>query len=112
IDNMPEDYDLAFYRNKKFKTDESTSLTALKALLPALEANEDWTREGVYNACAPLAKELEVKGGWLLFPLGIALSGQQATPGGGTDVAAVIGKERTLQRVRKAIDKLAAATQA
>ena len=112
IDNMPEEYDLAFYRNKKFKTDESTSLTALNALLPALEANEDWTREGVYNACAPLAKELEVKGGWLLFPLGIALSGQQATPGGGTDVAAVIGKERTLQRVRKAIDKLAAATQA
>lgn len=109
IDNMPEDYDLAFYRNKKFKTDESTSLTALKALLPALEANEDWTREGVYNACAPLATEMGVKGGWLLYPLGIALSGQQATPGGGTDVAAVIGKDITLDRIRKAIDKLAAA---
>lgn len=108
IDNMPEDYDLEFYRNKKFKTDATTALTALKALLPALEANEDWTREGVYNACAPLAKEMGVKGGWLLYPLGIALSGQLATPGGGTDVAVVIGKERTLERVRKAINRLAA----
>ncbi|MBR5758021.1 MAG: hypothetical protein IKX88_05450, partial [Thermoguttaceae bacterium] len=110
IDHMPEEYDLAFYRNKKFKTDESTSLTALKAILPALEANEDWTREGVYNACAPLAQEMGVKGGWLLYPLGIALAGTQATPGGGTDLAVIIGKERTLERVRKAIDVLTAAT--
>ena len=108
IDQMNEEYDLAFYRNKKFKTDESTSLTALKALLPALEANEDWTREGVYNACAPIAQEMGVKGGWLLYPLGIALAGVQSTPGGGTDLAVVIGKERTLERVRKAIDRLAA----
>ena len=108
IDHMNEDYDLAFYRNKKFKTDESTSLTALRALLPALEGNEDWTRDGVYNVCAPLVKEMGVKGGWLLYPLGIALAGVQATPGGGTDLAVVIGKERTLERVRKAIDRLAA----
>lgn len=106
IDNMPEEYDLAFYRNKKFKTDESTALTALKALLPALEAAEDWTKEGVYNACAPLVKELGVKGGWLLYPLGIALAGTQATPGGGTDLAVVIGKERTIERIKKAIAKL------
>ncbi len=110
IDNMPEEYDLEFYKNKKFKTDASTALTALKALLPALEACEDWTREGVYNACAPLAQELGVKGGWLLYPLGIALAGTQATPGGGTDLAVIIGKERTLDRVRKAIEKLTAAT--
>ena len=106
IDQMNEEYDLAFYRNKKFKTDESTSLTALKALLPALEANEDWTREGVYNACAPIAQEMGVKGGWLLYPLGIALAGVQSTPGGGTDLAVVIGKERTLERIRQAIEKL------
>jgi len=109
IDNMPEDYDLAFYRNKKFKTDESTSLTALQKLLPVLEANEDWSREGVYNACAKLVKEMEVKAGWALYPLGIALSGMQATPGGGTDVAAVVGKELTIQRVKDAIAKLQAA---
>ncbi|MBQ9875303.1 MAG: glutamate--tRNA ligase [Thermoguttaceae bacterium] len=108
IDHMNEDYDLAFYRNKKFKTDESTSLTALKALEPVLEGTTDWTREGVYNACAPIAQEMGVKGGWLLYPLGIALAGTQATPGGGTDLAVVIGKERTLERVRKAIARLSA----
>ncbi len=109
IDKMPEDYDLALYRNKKFKTDESTALTALQRLLPVLEANEDWSREGVYNACAALVKETGVKAGWALYPLGIALSGMQATPGGGTDVAAVVGKELTIQRIKDAITKLQAA---
>ncbi len=109
IDKMPEDYDLALYRNKKFKTDESTALTALQRLLPVLEANEDWSREGVYNACAALVKETGVKVGWALYPLGIALSGMQATPGGGTDVAAVVGKELTIQRIKDAITKLQAA---
>lgn len=109
IDNMPEEYDLTFFQNKKFKTDESTALAALKALLPALENVDEWTRDGVYNACAPLVEQLGVKGGWLLYPLGIALAGMQATPGGGTDLAAIIGKERTLERIRQAIDMLTAA---
>ena len=108
IDNMPEEYDLAFFRNKKFKTDESTALAALR-LLPALENVDEWTGDGVYNACAPLVEQLGVKGGWLLYPLGIALAGMQATPGGGTDLAAIIGKERTLERIRQAIDMLTAA---
>lgn len=108
IDNMPEDYDLAFYRNKKFKTDETTALTALNALLPALENVAEWSKDGVYNACAPLAAELGVKGGWLLYPLGIALAGTQATPGGGTDLAVVIGKERTIERIKQAIARLSA----
>ena len=31
---------------------------------------------------------MEKKNGWLLYPLGIALSGKARTPGGGTDLAA------------------------
>ncbi len=107
IQEMPE-YSIELYRNKKFKTTENDALVALEKLLPALEAVQDWSRQGVYDACAPLVAELGVKAGWLLYPLGIALSGMQATPGGGTDVAAVIGKELTLERMRNAIAKLRA----
>ncbi len=106
IDNMPETIDPELYKNKKFKTDSETSLTALKALEPELEAVTDWNKDSIYEACLAAAQKLEVKNGWLLYPLGIALSGQRATPGGGTDIAAIVGKEKTMTRLREAIEKL------
>ena len=42
----------------------------------------------------------------MLYPLGIALSGRQRTPGGGTDLACMMGRETTLARVKAAIEKL------
>ncbi len=42
----------------------------------------------------------------MLYPLGIALSGKQRTPGGGTDLACMMGRETTLARVKAAIEKL------
>ena len=57
-------------------------------------------------ACKALAEQMEKKNGWLLFPLGIALSGKARTPGGGTDLAAMMGREETLKRVKDALGKL------
>ncbi|MDE8691866.1 hypothetical protein P0G09_17440, partial [Faecalibacterium sp. DFI.5.82] len=36
----------------------------------------------------------------------MALSGKQRTPGGGTDLACMMGRETTLARVKAAIEKL------
>ena len=58
------------------------------------------------NACKAKAEELGKKNGWLLYPLGIALSGKQRTPGGGTDLACMMGREKTVERVKAAIEKL------
>ena len=38
--------------------------------------------------------------------MGIALSGKARTPGGGTDLAAMMGREETLKRVKDALGKL------
>lgn len=107
IQEMPE-YSLELYRNKKFKTDERGALTALEKLAPALDALQEWNRDAIYGACAPVIAELGVKAGWALYPLGIALSGMTATPGGGTDVAAIIGKELTMERLNDALARLRA----
>ena len=37
-----------------------------------------------------------------------AVSGKQFTPGGGVELCAILGKEDTLARIRKAIDALSA----
>ena len=105
IDEMPE-YDISFYVNKKQKTTAETSLTALKEIRTILENLEDWNKDVIFEKCAERAKEMEVKNGWLLYPLGIALSGLKSTPGGGTDLAAMMGREKTLSRLNDAIAKL------
>ena len=98
--------DAEMYRNKKQKTTPESAKEALTALLPVLEAQTDWTRDAIFEACKALAEQLEKKNGWLLFPLGIALSGKARTPGGGTDLAAMMGKPETLKRVKEALEKL------
>ena len=104
---MPE-YDVSLYANKKQKTTPESAKEALEALLPLLsdESLDFSDRDTVFNACKAKAEELGKKNGWLLYPLGIALSGKQRTPGGGTDLACMMGREKTLQRVQDAIAKL------
>ena len=68
-----------------------------------LEGLNDWNKDAIFAACKQLAEGMEVKNGWLLYPLGIALSGKQRTPGGGTDLAAMLGKEETLARLNAAL---------
>ena len=84
----------------------STNGCTLSALLPVLEAQTDWSRDAIFEACKQKAEAMEKKNGWLLFPLGIALSGKARTPGGGTDLAAMMGKEETLRRLNAAIEAL------
>ena len=99
-------YDAELYRNKKQKTTPESAREALTALLPVLEGVTDWNRDAIFEACKTLAEGMEKKNGWLLYPLGIALSGKSRTPGGGTDLAAMLGREETISRVQEALNRL------
>ena len=99
-------FDTELYRNKKQKTTPETAKEALAALLPLLEAQTDWSRDAIFEACRDKAAALGVKNGWLLYPLGIALSGKSRTPGGGTDLAAMLGRGETLKRLNAALAQL------
>ncbi len=108
IDRLP-DYDIALYTHKKMKTTSESSLEALNLLLPVLEEITDWTAEAIHDAVFAKIEALGVKNGYLLWPLRVALSGKQFTPGGGIEIAAVIGREDTLSRVKTGIEKLKSA---
>ena len=49
---------------------------------------------------------MEVKNGWLLWPVRTAVSGKQSSPGGGVELCAILGKEDTIERIKKGIEKL------
>ncbi len=110
LDTMQE-YDTALYCNKKFKTNEQTALQALETLLPIFTELTEWTKDSISAACQTAVQALEVKNGWLLYPLGIALSGQRSTPGGGTDLAIIMGKDKTIERMNAAVSLLRTAAE-
>ncbi len=105
MDTLP-DYDIALYTHKKMKTNPENSLESLKAILPVLEEVADWTQENIHTALFDLIAKLEVKNGLILWPLRTALSGKQFTPGGGVELAYLLGKEETIARINKGIEKL------
>ena len=105
IDEL-SDYSNELYVSKKMKTNEETSLEVLRQILPVMEAMDDFTDEAVHTAMFDLIAKLGVKNGYLLWPLRIALSGKQFTPGGGVEIAAILGKEESLKRLKKGIEKL------
>ena len=105
FDAVPE-YELDLYTNKKMKTDPEKSLTSLQLMLPVLEGLENWDNDSLYACLVSLAEAQGMKNGALLWPLRVAVSGKASTPGGATELCALLGKEESLKRVRAAIEKL------
>ena len=107
IDELP-DYENELFFNKKMKTTPETSLSALTSVLPVLEniPDSDWNEEKIHGAVFAEIEKQGVKNGWMLLPMRAALSGKALTPGGGIELAAILGKNDSISRIKKAIEKL------
>ena len=105
FEELPE-YDVAMYTHKKMKTNSENSLVALQELLPRLEALDDFSGESLKNLVTEYVAEKGIKNGQALWPLRTAVSGRQMTPGGAYEIMEILGKEESLQRIRKGIELL------
>jgi len=102
---LPE-YDVAMYTHKKMKTDRASSLEVLKEVLPILEEQSDYSNDGLYQRLLKYVEEKGCKNGYVMWPIRTAVSGRQMTPAGATEIMEVLGKEESLSRIRKGIEKL------
>ena len=107
FETLPE-YDPEMYVHKKMKTTKETSLETLKEVLPLLEAQEDYSNDALYETLAAYVAEKGVKTGFVMWPIRTAVSGKQMTPAGATEIMEVLGKEESLERIRKGIALLEA----
>lgn len=105
IDELPQ-YDGEIYCHKKMKTNAENSLESLQAVLPMLEGIEKWDKEILHEKLMALIEKLGVKNGIILWPLRTALSGKAFTPGGGIEIAAILGKDESIARIKKGIELL------
>ena len=100
------DYDPALYTHKKMKTDAEIALRSLQAARKALGTLDAFAQEGVHAALEGLAAELGLKNGQVMYPVRVALSGKEFTPGGASELSELFGRDEVLQRIGVGIEKL------
>ena len=108
IDFLEEygEIDPALYFNKKMKSDAEIAKTVLPAAAKALEGVSAFENTPVYEALVALAGELGMKNGQVLWCVRIALTARENTPGGASEMAELLGKERCLARLAAAAEAL------
>ena len=89
--------------NEMAEKEVRESLEKSEKLLSEIKEGE-WAKEILQNILMPEAEKMENKGK-LLWPLRAALSGKQASAGP-FEIAEVLGKEKTLKRIKDAKENL------
>ena len=103
---MP-DFDPAIYTHKKMKTNPEVAKAALAAMKPVLESISDWTEQSIHDAVMESIPATGMKNGQVLWPLRIAISGKESTPGGAFEIAYLLGRDETLKRLNQSAERLA-----
>ncbi len=87
------------------------TLEEVKKILPELAefldtiSIQDWNEEKLQAMVGEWITKNGLSNGSVLWPLRVALSGQQNSPGP-FEIAAVLGKEESIERIKTAIEKL------
>ena len=100
------DYSTELFINKKNKSTLETSAAILKKAADTLSTVDDWSEEVLLDTVTGMASEAGLKIGPFTWPIRIALSGLLVTPGGAIDLLYILGKEESLRRISKAIEKI------
>jgi len=106
IDTLPE-YSTELFIHKKMKTDEAVSLSSLIKVLELFEKMDgQWTNDYIYESLIALVNELDLKNGQILWPVRTALSGKPSSPCGASELAELLGREKSIERIQYAIELL------
>ena len=92
-------FDLALFDNSKQKS----SIDLAKQILPEIKATlldvDDWNNSNLFATLVELSAKLGIKKQALLWITRIAITGKEATAGGATEVADILGKDETVKRI-------------
>jgi len=99
-------FDLALLLNEKMKVTKEIAIKALEESKKDLGNLKEFTDlQQIQNTLAETIKRLNLKNGQVLWPLRVALSGEQYSPGT-FELIETLGKEKTLKRINLYLDKL------
>lgn len=99
-------YPATLFRHKKMKTTEESAKSVLEEVCSTFEAAESFSLDDIKRMFSSLVERLGIKNGQLMYPVRVALSGKEFTPGGAAEIAAILGKDESLKRLRAGISLL------
>lgn len=104
--NNFKEYDLDMYNHQKMKVDKAVARRAVEVSIEALKDLEDWSADGVKNRIKEYCESIGMKSGQVMFSMRVALTGEAVTPGGAIEMAIVLGKEESLNRLAFSLELL------
>jgi glutamyl-tRNA synthetase len=110
--SVRQDYSLDLYHNQKSKATPDLARVVLPAVISQLSALQDWSRTALHDLLVQAAAGMGLKTGQLLWPVRIAVSGREVTPGGAIEILAILGKDESLERLETARQRIGPAQQA
>ena len=110
IDFLEEfgEYDVALFENAKQKASVELSKQIIPNIIAVLSEIDtpDWNNSNLFNKLVELSSALGIKKQALLWIMRIAITGKEATAGGATEVADILGKEKTIERLNVSLARL------
>ena len=99
------DYGTEILLGRKFAGDPAAASGALETVLRRISDLQPWDHETLEGTIRPLAEELALKTGDLFGLIRVAVTGRTAAPPL-FETMAVLGRQRTLERLRSALQRL------
>lgn len=96
-------YDTELFVNAKWKTDRELAKKMIPDLIELVEKDFG----GLHDALVAYAEKSGYKKGQVLWVFRIAITGAQNTPGGATEMAELLGKDKVVARLKESLEKLA-----
>lgn len=95
-------FDLDLFVNQKWKTDRDLA----KKMIPDLMGLVRDDFDNLHDALVAYAEKSGYKKGQVLWIFRIAITGAAATPGGATEMATLLGKEKVAARLALTLERL------
>ena len=105
FENVHE-YDASLFENKKSKSTKESSVSVLNLVLNKISDLTTWTYDALHEALMNISAEMNLKCSTVMWPVRIALSGKNVTPGGAIEILEILGKKESSERIKLALDKL------
>lgn len=101
-----DNYDLDLYENKKNKITKEIALNALRDIEKAFALIKEWSEEAMQSALAEIIEQGGYKKAQVYLSLRVALTGAPMSPGGGTEMALLFGRDESMRRLAYGIARL------
>ncbi len=100
------DFDLALFENQKQKSSVELAKNILPQIISTLNGVDNWCNDTLFTVLVDLSAKLEIKKQAVLWITRIAITGKESTAGGATEVADILGKDKTLERLNYTLNLL------